>query len=110
MSFAPSALEDLGWNASLAEKFAALPSAQTLVPARVTEEMKGFYRVRSAGAEFLAEIAGKIRHQAGSREDIPAVGDWVAITARPGESRARIDSILPRKTKQIGRASCRERV
>ncbi len=59
-------------------------SSPRLLPARVVEEFKGFYRVRSAQAEYLAEAAGKLQHLAVSREDLPAVGDWVAITARPG--------------------------
>lgn len=101
MHLAPASitLENLGWNSAWAEKFSAVAASQNLTPARVTEEHKGLYRVRTAGAEYLAEVAGKIRHQTSGREGIPAVGDWVAITARPGENRARIDAILPRKTK-----------
>jgi ribosome biogenesis GTPase len=102
MPHAPAAaltLEDLGWTSLFEKEFHSLAASQNLIPARVTEESKNLYRVRSAHSEFLAEIAGKLRHQADSRTDIPAVGDWVAITARPGENRARIDAILPRKTK-----------
>lgn len=97
---APLTLEDLGWTSHFEGELARLTSAApNLLPARVTEESKNLYRVRSAHGEYLADIAGKLRHSASSRTDIPAVGDWVAITARAGENRARIDAILPRKTK-----------
>ena len=82
-------LADLGWNSFFASYFEELKQAE-LLPARVVEEFKGFYRVRSTQAEYLAEAAGKLQYEAISREDLPAVGDWVAITARPEEGRARI--------------------
>ncbi len=99
LALPPLTLEDLGWTPSFEKEFQALAAAQNLAPARVTEESKNLYRVRSAHGEYLADIAGKLRHSASSRTDIPTVGDWVAITARPAEHRARIDAILPRKTK-----------
>jgi len=91
-------LKDFGWNSFFESHFEDIKRSD-LTRARVVEEFKGFYRVRAAEAEYLAEISGKIQHQAASREDFPAVGDWVAILARPEEARARIEYILPRKTK-----------
>jgi putative ribosome biogenesis GTPase RsgA len=44
-------------------------------------------------------MAGRVRYQADGREALPAVGDWVAVTPRPKEGRARIECILPRSTK-----------
>ena len=73
----------------------------------MVEEFKGLYRVRSAQAEYLAEAAGKLQHQAAGREDFPAVGDWVAIMARPQEGRARIEHVLPRRTKLVRKVAGR---
>jgi ribosome biogenesis GTPase len=104
-------LKDLGWNSFFASHFEELEQTglnQTrLAPARVVEEFKGLYRVRSARAEYLAEIAGKLQHQAAGREDFPAVGDWVAIIARPQERRARIEHVLPRRTKLVRKVAGR---
>jgi len=100
-------LKDLGWTSFFAHHFENLTGSE-LVPARVIEQLKGFYRVKAAQGEYLAEIAGKIQHHAAGREDFPAVGDWVAILARPEEARARIEYILPRKTKLSRKAAGRE--
>ncbi len=91
-------LRNLGWNVFFEDQFGEFKERGS-VPARVVEELKGLHRVRSETGEYLAEIAGKIRYQAEEREDLPAVGDWVAIAPRPQENRARIECILPRKTK-----------
>jgi ribosome biogenesis GTPase / thiamine phosphate phosphatase len=45
----------------------------------------------------LAKITGKQMFEALSREDYPAVGDWVAVTLADGEQ-ATIQRVLPRKT------------
>ncbi|HYK48384.1 MAG TPA: ribosome small subunit-dependent GTPase A [Terriglobales bacterium] len=100
-------LEDFGWDEFFSSHFGQLNRSE-LTPARVTEEFKGSYRVRAERGEYLAEIAGKIKHQAARREDFPAVGDWVAILARPHEGGARIEFIHPRKTKLSRKAAGRE--
>ena len=105
--FLSTHLADLGWNSFFESYFAEFKQTG-LLPARVVEEFKGFYRLRSAQAEYLAETAGKLQHLAASREDLPAVGDWVAITARPEEGRARIEHTLPRRTKLSRKVAGRE--
>jgi len=100
-------LADLGWNSFFENYFAEFRQTG-LLPARVVEEFKGFYRLRSAQAEYLAETAGKLQHLAASREDLPAVGDWVGIMSRPEEGRARIEHILPRRTKLSRKVAGRE--
>jgi ribosome biogenesis GTPase len=104
-------LASLGWNPFFQQHFSDL-QAPALRPARIVEELKHFHRVSSDEGEYLAEIAGKIRHEAAGREDLPAVGDWVAITPRPEEGRARIECILPRQTmlarKVAGREQCEQ--
>lgn len=74
--------------------------------ARVISEQKGLYKVKNKDGEYLAKITGKQMFDATSREDYPAVGDWVAITELENKQ-AVIDKKLPRKTvikrKAIGR-------
>jgi ribosome biogenesis GTPase / thiamine phosphate phosphatase len=100
-------LTELGWNPYFQSHF---PDEETngCVPARVSEESKGFYHVLAEEGEFLAQIAGRVRYHAEERSDFPFVGDWVAITTRPLEGRATIVAILPRRTilsrKMAGRA------
>ena len=65
--------------------------------ARVVVEYRGVYKVRSETGEYLARVTGKQMFEALSREDYPAVGDWVTIINLDGEN-AVIRDILPRKT------------
>lgn len=65
--------------------------------ARVIAEHKGAYAVINERGEFFAKITGKKMFNAVSREDYPAVGDWVAIVEHDAET-ATIHAILPRKT------------
>jgi ribosome biogenesis GTPase len=65
---------------------------------RVALEHKNFFRVYTQYGEVLAEISGKLRHEAVSRRDLPAVGDWVVISSRPERERVMIHAVLPRRT------------
>jgi ribosome biogenesis GTPase len=65
---------------------------------RVALEHKGFYRLYTEKGDVLAEVSGKVRHEASGREDFPAVGDWVVCSIRE-EGRATIHAVLPRKSK-----------
>ncbi len=65
--------------------------------ARVVSEYKGAYKVKNENGEFLAKVTGKQIFNAASREDFPAVGDWVVIDELP-ENNAVIREILTRKT------------
>ena len=68
-----------------------------LTPARIIAEHKELYILRNATSEFSAKITGKMMFAASSREDYPAVGDWVLITIL-NVGQAIIREILPRKT------------
>ncbi|TCP24116.1 ribosome biogenesis GTPase [Scopulibacillus darangshiensis] len=91
-------LIDFGWNEQLDKQAKALIKEEYTV-GRVILEHKHIYRVVSESGEYLAEITGKLRHNAASREDYPVVGDWVIIEERPGEKKATIQSVLPRFSK-----------
>src|SRR3954454_1029641 len=83
-------LDRLGWRGGT-EVLEAL-SARGEAVGRVAVEHRGGYLVYSEAGEVLAEVSGRIRHEArlGGTAGLPAVGDWVAIRPRPGEDRATI--------------------
>ncbi len=88
-------LEDYGWNDKFAKKF--LPFAQQgLVPARVIRGEKNFFRVICKEGELTVRFAGKMRHRAGGRQDLPVVGDWVAVEPQLEQGRGVIHAILER--------------
>ncbi len=91
-------LKDLGWNRFFEEQIAETESHE-LMPARVAEEARGLYRLYAESGERWAELAGKLRHEADSRADLPAVGDWVLAKPRSGEQRATIQRVFSRRRK-----------
>jgi ribosome biogenesis GTPase len=99
-------LVDLGWNSFFENNFVALDDP-ALLQARVVEQSRGMYRVRGVRREYAAQIAGKIRYLAQAKGDFPAVGDWVAILPTD-EDQARIEYVLPRKTKLSRKVAGRE--
>lgn len=89
------ALESLGWTDAFAGAFAA-HAAPDVVPGRVSLEHQHIYRVLTERGEALARVAGRLRHEASTPVEYPAVGDWVALRSKPGELRSTIVAILPR--------------
>lgn len=88
--------EDLGYNDSL-EKYRIEHNLGGFEAGRVVAAHKERYIVRTAEGEFAAEITGHLRFTAKTREDFPAVGDWVALS--PFDSGlAIIHAILPRSS------------
>ncbi|HEV3478253.1 MAG TPA: ribosome small subunit-dependent GTPase A [Gaiellaceae bacterium] len=83
-------LERLGWHAELAQQFEVV--APGLQPGRVTAQHRGAWQVATEGDESLAEITGRLRHEA-DPGDLPVVGDWIGL--RDGL----IDAVLPRRSK-----------
>ena len=89
-------LHHLGWNARLETAFAPHLAAG-LEPARVAREDRDRYVVLDESGARSAELAGRLRHEARSRAELPAVGDWVAL--RPGAaSSAVVHAVLPRSS------------
>jgi ribosome biogenesis GTPase len=85
-----------GWDAHFEAALAALGTGG-LEPARVVEEQRGMYRIVAADGELRAEIAGRLlQAEPGT---LPAVGDWVAIQALPGDDGAVIQAVLRRRSK-----------
>ncbi len=89
-----------GWTPLLEEQFAPFAEKGRL-PGRVTLEYNQFLRVQTAEGELLAEVAGRLRYQAESRAELPAVGDWVALRPTQGAEPPRIVAILPRRSQFV---------
>lgn len=91
-------LSSLGWDDFFTTAFQPYHD-RGFVPARVALEHKHAYELVSPQGEFGAECTGRLLHHADNRAALPAVGDWVAVRLRPGEARADIHAVLPRRTK-----------
>jgi ribosome biogenesis GTPase len=100
-------LDTLGWDERRDAEFEP-HRAEGLEPGRVSLEHNHVYRVFTARGEGLAEAAGRIKHLATGRRELPAVGDWVAVKRNPAGSRDVIQAILPRRTFFSRRAVGRE--
>ena len=90
-------LRTFGWNEFFEANFESY-AGQGFTCGRVALEHKNLFRVYTQYGEVFAEISGKLRHEATSRRDLPAVGDWVVIRARPEGGRVMIHAVLPRRT------------
>ncbi len=91
-------LTALGWDDSLAEQFE--PYARTgLIPGRVAVQHRGAYDVLTDEGELRCDVPGRLYEEASTPADLPAVGDWVAVAARPDERAGTVQAVLPRRTK-----------
>ncbi|MDI3285973.1 ribosome small subunit-dependent GTPase A [Polyangium sp. 15x6] len=98
----------LGFTPHFAGHFAAHAAEHSTsrLPARVITEHRGAYRVHDGTIERWAVIAGRLRHEAESPLDMPAVGDWVVLDETADtEGRAVIQAILQRRTAFVRRAA-----
>jgi ribosome biogenesis GTPase / thiamine phosphate phosphatase len=92
------ALTELGWHAGLDAAFRSFAAAG-FEPARVAVAYGATFRVYTQDGEELADLAGRLRHEATGRRDLPAVGDWVAVKRTTIEGgRATIHGVVPRKS------------
>lgn len=89
-------LKELGYTQSL-ENFKNSAIDKSLKVGRVITEHKERYIVKTENSELEAEIIGSLRFAANNRTELPAVGDWVAISEY-NEKNALVHSILPRKS------------
>lgn len=95
-----------GWTDFFESQVANLNS-DSLFLSRVICEERQLYRVQAGLQDiFWASTAGKLQFQASSREDYPAVGDWVLVEKPAGSDRGVIHHVVPRKStihrRQVG--------
>ncbi|MDQ2910469.1 MAG: ribosome small subunit-dependent GTPase A [Actinomycetota bacterium] len=84
-------LNDLGWDEGFAASFEPYEK-DGLVPARIAAQYRGAYVVLAETGESRADISGRMRHEAASAADLPAVGDWVVLRDET------IHAVLPRRS------------
>ena len=92
-------LRDLGWDDALRHQFEAWATKPHVQPGRVFIEFNYIFRVYIHGGEIEAVLAGRLKHHATSRAELPAVGDWVVVRMRPGDERGSIIAVLPRRSR-----------
>lgn len=99
-----SNLAGLGWDAGHTRLFQPYHELG-LLPARVVCEHRQASEISLGGEPMPATCTGRLLHETSTRSDLPVVGDWVAVRLRPGEARADIHAVLPRRTKFARRAA-----
>lgn len=68
-----------GWTSFWAERFqASAPSG--LLPARIVGVSRGEFALEIETGRTRAELSGRLEYAAASAVELPAVGDWVAVT------------------------------
>jgi ribosome biogenesis GTPase / thiamine phosphate phosphatase len=90
-------LENLGLNSWFREKIKYSKFSENNL-ARVIIINKNKYTIRGQKSEVQAEITGKMVYNAGSKLDLPTVGDWVFAEYFDKNTFAVIKEILPRKS------------
>lgn len=91
-------LAHFGWGDFFESQILTM-SSENLFIARVVNEEKNLYRVQVDKEKTIwATVTGKMQFEASSREDYPAVGDWVLVELPPGSDRAVVRFIFKRKT------------
>ncbi len=100
-------IEDLGFNQSHSE-YRTNQNLSNFDIGRVTLEHKERYIVLTEQGELECELIGNLRYTAQTRADLPAVGDWVALSEYDID-KGLIHRLYPRKNalerQAVGRSS-----
>lgn len=81
-------LEDYGWS-----DFFAAELPPELEAGRVVLARGDALRLVSREGEITASVAGRLKHEASSAAELPAIGDWVGFREN------RVEKVLPRQTR-----------
>jgi ribosome biogenesis GTPase len=87
-------LEDLGYRIEF-EEYRKELHLDSFGIGRVISEHRDRYAVKTASSELDCELIGNLRFTATDKNELPAVGDWVAISEFD-KGKALIHAILPR--------------
>ena len=85
-------LEELGWSAFFADAFEPYKREDT-VPARVAVRHHGPCELLTEQGPLGGVPMGRL-----DDSEMPAVGDWVVARTLPGERKALIEAVLPRRS------------
>ena len=100
-------IEDLGYKPEL-EKYRKEHQLDSFDTGRVIKEHKDRYSVKTNCSELDCELIGNLRYTIESNKELPAVGDWVAISEYD-LGKGLIHAVLPRTTilerKAVGKKS-----
>lgn len=89
-------LEDLGYNNEL-ENSRKKQNLDSFGIGRVILEHRDRYTVKTESNEFDCELIGNLRFTVTDKNELPSVGDWVAISEYD-EGKALIHGVLPRSS------------
>ncbi|MBN1798540.1 MAG: ribosome small subunit-dependent GTPase A [Spirochaetales bacterium] len=90
-------LTELGWD-SFFEKHFTHYDKQNYQALRIIRVNREKYVACNGAEEYLCEVAGKFKFETKNKNKYPTVGDWVAASIIPGEKKAVIHAVLPRKS------------
>jgi ribosome biogenesis GTPase / thiamine phosphate phosphatase len=91
-------LDLYGWNETFQASFDTITATHPgLIPARVTVQQRGLYRVVSEEGELSCGLSGRFMLEARPGE-APVAGDWVAVAPRTAEGAGTIHNVLTRLT------------
>lgn len=96
----------LGWDETFSAAFGP-DSCSGLTEGRVILQHNHIYTVATETGEIHTQVSGHLRHKAASADELPAVGDWVALRLSSGEGTALIQTVLPRRSKFTRKAAGR---
>jgi ribosome biogenesis GTPase len=91
-------VEKWGWDGAFEKAWKEQVLEEGMLPARVTAEHRDLYIIVTLDGEHPARLAGRFRHEASLRSDLPAVGDWVAVVIPEKSELAVIRGLLPRRS------------
>jgi ribosome biogenesis GTPase len=96
----------LGWDERCSADFYTY-SCAGLIAGRVTLQHNHILTVVTEAGEVSAQTSGRMQHESMSADELPAVGDWVALRVAPGDGNALIQAVLPRCSKFSRKAAGR---
>ncbi|MBK8982724.1 MAG: ribosome small subunit-dependent GTPase A [Ignavibacteria bacterium] len=90
-------LVPIGWNEFFEDQMNGLE--ENLIPGRVIISNKNNYLISIGEREITGEVSGKFHFNAESKDEFPAVGDWVLMRKFDDYDNAIIESVMKRKSK-----------
>ncbi|MBN2789621.1 MAG: ribosome small subunit-dependent GTPase A [Candidatus Delongbacteria bacterium] len=93
-------LEQYGWNEFFENNFQKYKELN-YEPARVTKESINQYWLMTESGEVKAKLSTKFFMDTFGKEQLPVVGDWVAVQKPVEAEEYFIEAVLPRKTRLI---------